>query len=372
MILSGDTRRNGEAEEAGLPYSYRYKMGVCRVSSYPQATGIIEEWNMVVNPETVGVIAVEIGGTKLQVALSTLQGELVLTRKGTAPVSGGAPAILEWFGKEIPVVLQKAGERNFHVKALGVGFGGPVESATGRALVSHQVSGWENIPLKEWFEQRFGLPAVVANDSNAAGWAEYRCGAGRGTKNFFYTNIGSGIGGALIIQGQLYDGQGLGAAEMGHTYIPDWTSNAPGVPEKVENLCSGWAIERRLRQKTISAESPLGKLTGGDAAKLTCAALGEAAQQGDPVALQEIEQVARGVGTAISNVITLFHPECVAIGGGVALLGEILLDPVRKYVGQLVFKPYRGRYKIVPCVLGESVVLVGAALMAADLYGGEP
>lgn len=327
---------------------------------------------MLVNSEADGVIALEIGGTKLQVALSTLQGELVLSSKGSAPVSGGAPAILDWFGKEVPVVLQKARERNFRVRALGVGFGGPVESATGRALVSHQVSGWENIPLKDWFEQRFDLPTVVANDSNAAGWAEYRCGAGRGTNNFFYTNIGSGIGGALIIQGQLYDGQGFGAAEMGHTYIPDWTAATPGVAEKVENLCSGWAIERRLRQLTISAESHLGKLSGGDPAKLTCALLGEAARLGDPVALGELEQVAKGVGTAISNVITLFHPECVAIGGGVALLGDILLDPIRNHIEQLVFKPYRGRYKVVPCVLGESVVLVGAALMAADLYGGKP
>ncbi len=314
------------------------------------------------------VIALEIGGTKLQTGLVTPSGTLLHSQKGAAPAAGGALAILEWFQEEVPKTIEQASRLGLSVEAMGVGFGGPVESATGKALVSHQVSGWENIPLKEWFEDRFSLPTVVANDANAAGWAEYCCGAGRGTRQFFYTNIGSGIGGALIINGVLYDGQGFGAAEMGHTYIPDWTAASPGAAEKVENLCSGWSIERRLRAcEDIRPGTVFWKLVNGDRNSITCAHWGEAIRQGDAVALRELDRTAQGLATAISNVITLFHPERIAVGGGVGLLGDLLLDPIRAHVDRIVFKPYRQRYQIVSCELGESVVLVGAGLLAAAL-----
>jgi glucokinase len=251
------------------------------------------------------------------------------------------------------------------VAGIGVGFGGPVETDTGKVLVSHQVGGWEGLPLRNWFEDRFGLPANVHNDANAAGWAEYCRGAGRGTRTFCYMNIGSGIGGAFVINGALYDGQGFGAAEIGHTYVPDWTAPVPGIFDKLEHLCSGWAIERRVRSHaSIPPASALWKLCHGRQDQLTCAMIGDAARQGDPFALAVLEDVARTIGLALSNVITLVHPERIALGGGVSLMGSVLLDPIRRQVDEHVFRPYRGRYEIVPCALGEDVVLVGALLLA--------
>ena len=317
-------------------------------------------------------LGVEIGGTKLQLALGDEKGEIVDSRRGEAPAEGGAAAILEWFSREVPRVLDKARELGGNAAAMGVGFGGPVESATGKALVSHQVAGWENIALKGWFESEFGLPTVVANDTNAGGWAEYCRGAGRGTRHFFYTNIGSGIGGALILDGRLYDGQGFGAGEMGHTYVPDWTSDAPGAADKLENLCSGWSIERRVRSvEGLAPDSPLAALCGGRPEGITCAMLAEAARQGDEFSRGEIDRVARGLGLAIANVITLFHPERVAMGGGVSLMGDTLLAPVRHYVDEHVFDPYRGRYAVVPCELGEAIVVVGAILLARGAVESE-
>jgi glucokinase len=252
------------------------------------------------------------------------------------------------------------------VTGIGVGFGGPVETATGRALVSHQVPGWENVALKAWFEERFDLPAVVANDSNAAGWAEYRLGAGKGTRHFCYNNIGSGIGGALIIDGKLHDGQGYGAGEIGHLYVPDWTSGAPGAADKLENLCSGWSIERRVQAiAPLEQDTPLHALASGNRENITCAMLAEAARQGDAFAIDSIDKAANAVGMALANVITLFHPERIAVGGGVGLMGDVLLDPVRRYAARYVFAPYRDRYAIVPCALGESVVLAGVMLLAS-------
>lgn len=315
-------------------------------------------------------LGVEIGGTKLQLALGNRAGEILETHRGAAPAGGGAQGILDWFKREAPAILERARVLGGPVDRIGVGFGGPVDSATGRALASFQVSGWQDVALKHWFEEAFGLPTTVHNDTNAGGWAEYCLGAGRGTRHFFYTNIGSGIGGALILDGRLHNGQGFGAGEMGHTYVPDWTADGPGAADKLENLCSGWNIEWRVRSSmSVSPDTPLGKLCGGDRQAITCAMLGEAADHGDLAALEEIERVAGSIGLAVANVITLFHPERVALGGGVSLMGKVLLDPLRREVERCVFDPYRGHYEIVPCELGESVVLAGAVLLA-QVEGG--
>ncbi|MFP4502012.1 MAG: ROK family protein [Candidatus Hydrogenedentota bacterium] len=308
-------------------------------------------------------LAVEIGGTKLQAALGTAAGDILAVRRGRADPARGAAAILSWFEREVPALIEENGATP---AAIGIGFGGPVESASGTVLVSHQVAGWEGFALRPWFEERFGCDTIVANDANAAGWAEYRCGAGRGTRRFAYMNIGSGIGGALVIDGRLEDGQGRGAGELGHTYVPDWSASTPGLPVKLEHLCSGWAIEKRLRAlPALDPESPLGRACGGNPGALTCAMLGPAAEAGDPVAMAELDHVGFSVGLALSNLITLFHPGRIALGGGVSLLGEPLLRPVRGSVTDHVYGPFRQRYEIMPCALGESVVLVGALLLAA-------
>ncbi len=310
-------------------------------------------------------LGIEIGGTKLQAALGTSEGEIIDVERGVAPASEGPRAILAWFDDTVSGLVERAGAECEGVRGIGVGFGGPVESATGTVLVSHQVGGWEGFPLRKWFEDRFNIPTTVANDSNTAGWAEYCRGAGRGTRHFCYVNIGSGIGGALVVDGRLHDGQGFGAAEIGHTYVPDWTASAPGSKEELENLCSGWSIEKRLRESGwASAESPLARLCGGDPERITCELVAEAARRDDAFAKEALDRVAQALGVALANVITLFHPERIALGGGVSLMGDVLLGPVRRHVAEHVFGAFRSRYEIVPCALGESVVLVGALLLA--------
>ena len=310
-------------------------------------------------------LALEIGGTKLQAALGTHDGEILARERGAAPASDGAAAILAWFDTAVPKLNEKAAEQNATVTGIGVGFGGPVETATGKALVSHQVGGWSDYPIKQHFESRFDLPTYVGNDSSVSAWGEYVCGAGKGTQTFCYMNIGSGIGGGFVISGTLHDGQGYGAAEIGHTYVADWTKPTPGAQNKLENLCSGWSIEKRLRAAAkLETGTPLYALCAGDPKRITCPLLGQAAREGDAFAIQSLDQVAHGIGTALANVVTLIHPERIAMGGGVSLLGDVLLDPIRKQVDALCFGVFRKKYEIVPCALGEDVVLVGCLLLA--------
>lgn len=315
------------------------------------------------------LLAIEIGGTKLQVALGTPDGKIVDVERGNVDPVRGAEGILAWLAIAVAAVIGRC-PSDGACRAIGVGFGGPVDSATGRVLVSHQVGGWDGVHLKQWFEERFSVPTCVENDANAAGWAEYCLGAGKGTNTFVYCNIGSGIGGALVVDGKLYNGQGLGACEIGHTYVADWTWGTPGAIAKLEHLCSGWSITRRIRSwSDLDPASVLGSMCAGDAAQLTCPMLADAARAGDPRALKEIHEVAAGVGQALANVVTLLHPERIAMGGGVSLMGEVLLEPLRARVETLSFGAYRGTFQVVPCALEEDVVTAGALLMAADLMG---
>jgi glucokinase len=310
-------------------------------------------------------LAIEIGGTKLQAAVGTQSGEILKIVSELVPAPGNAEAILNWMHTEIPPLLAWASDENNPVTGIGVGFGGPVETATGRVLTSHQVEGWDGVELKPWFEKAFELPTAIANDANAAGWAEYCNGAGKGTQTMCYMNIGSGIGGALVINGKLHDGQGRGAFEMGHVHIPDPHAETPGAYEKLERLYSGWSIEEYARENLrVIADTPLWELTDGKEKNITCRALGQAAALGDETATPLVNEIAQYIGLAINNAITLIHPEIFVLGGGVSLMGGVLLNPIRETLQQLAYQAYGGGTNLVQAKLGEDVVIVGALLLA--------
>lgn len=311
------------------------------------------------------VLGIEIGGTKLQVAIGTREGRILELRAVAAEPERGARGILGQVESLVDTLLDESTADR--PKAIGVGFGGPVESETGTVLVSHQVEGWEDIALRPWFEERFALPCRVENDSNAAGWAEFKIGAGHGARSMVYMNIGSGIGGAVVVDGRLYNGQGRGAGEIGHIWVTDlWAGlDAPGAPDKLENLCSAWSIERRFRDlAAIPRGTPLHNSTGGEASNITGPILAEAATAGDPLVLDHLNRIAEMLGMAIANVIDILHPERYVVGGGFAQIGEPLFNRLRATVDHRVIGPFRGRCEILPAQLEQNVVLAGALLLA--------
>jgi len=316
------------------------------------------------------ILGIEIGGTKLQLALGTPSGEILVTHQGRVDKDQGSEGIRDWMKREIPAFIREQGPALDQVVAIGCGFGGPLDTNAGRVMRSIQIKGWQDFPIRDWLEETFGLPATVENDSNAAAWGEYKRGFGRGCQHFFYTNIGSGVGGGFVFNGELFDGQGFGAGEMGQTYVADWTLKTPGAVQKVENLCSGWAIESRLRTPgTIPEESSLYAKFKTDLSTVTARDLGEAARAGDCFAKAEIGSIARSFGLALSNVLCLTGVERIAIGGGVAKLGEVLLGPIREVVHEFEFVSNVGNYEISPCELGDEIVLVGAILRAGEKVG---
>ena len=311
------------------------------------------------------ILGVEIGGTKLQLAIGTSEGDILAIHQGRVDPERGGEGIRNWLAEAIPPFLEEQAQIYHPVVAIGCGFGGPLHTPSGRVLQSIQIEGWHDFPVRDWIEETFHLPATVDNDSNAAAWGEYKRGFGRGCRYFFYTNMGSGVGGGLVLDGKLHDGQGYGAGELGHTWVPDWTSEEPHKAEIIENLCSGWSIEKRLRMPGyIPEESVLFPKQAG----ITTKDLAEAARDGDAFALTEVDYVAEAMGIGLANTLCLTGVERIAIGGGVAKMGDLLIDRIRKYTKQHEFVSSTGHYEISACELGDQIVLVGAILRAGERF----
>lgn len=305
-------------------------------------------------------IGVEIGGTKQQIASFDENGTLISRISEKISLKNGASDILAWMKEKVPQLLCE------DTAAIGVGFGGIVETATGSSACSVHVPGWEHFSIRDWFHETFSLPVVVVNDTVCGGYAEVLFGTGKGKHIFFYTNIGTGCGGGLFIDGVNFDGNGMGAAYFGQSFVPSWDGRDDEVI-RVEKLCCGPAIEARLRTPGYIPESSvLRTMKGGDISKLYCPDWCEAARQGDRFALEDIDRWAKRYATALINFITLYAVERVSIGGGVSNNGDILLDPIRRYCDEMAFVSVKGRYDIVGCSTKDDAVLIGSAMYARD------
>ncbi len=301
--------------------------------------------------------SIEIGGTKQQIAIHEEDGRILKQKTGKFPLVDGAQTVLSWIALQLPELLAE-----YPVEAIGVGFGGIVDSRTGKVLFSVQVPGWNDMNLKGWMEDHFHVPAVIVNDTVCGGYAELMMGSGKDIRSFFYTNIGTGIGGAMFIGGKVYDGVGYGASYFGNTVVQDPVT---GNVIRLEKFCSGVAMTKRLRAETPD-HSLLMKLCDGRRETLSTYHLREAAEKEDTFALRFLEEDARVYGLALANLITLLAPQRIAIGGGVANLGEVLLAPIRRYTEAYVFDSARGHYEIQQCQLMDQNVLYGAACYARD------
>jgi glucokinase len=310
------------------------------------------------------VLGVEIGGTKLQVGFGTATGKLWRVWRCAARPEGGARAILGDIYGLIGQALRHGEEAGWgRPTAIGVGFGGPVDSSLGTTLISHQVEGWRDFPLVATFSDRFGIPVVLENDASTAALGEARVGAGKGLGRVFYVTVGSGIGGGWVVDGRLDRGQGRGMAEIGHVICQDEQGNRVAL----EKVASGWGIQEWARtQAGLGEGARLLERLGGDIERMTTEEISRYAALGDAFSARMLERGARYLGGVLANAITLLAPERIVIGGGVSLAGAAYWAPLREEVEKQVFHLFRGQYELVPAALGEHVVMIGAFLLAGE------
>lgn len=313
-------------------------------------------------------LGIEIGGTKLQLGVGGGKGgPLEALERADVDQAQGAKGIREQIARMAPPLVRRYGIQN-----VGVGFGGPVNAVAGRIIKSFQIKGWDNFPLCDWSRQTLGLPTALENDANLAGLGEARFGAGKEARVVLYSNVGSGIGGALVVSGELYvGGGGRAVAEIGHLR-PGPEAEAP--EQTVESLASGWGMAEqtraRLRQANEAekeAREQLRTRCAGEIDRLTGKMVVEAAAAGNTLAVEVFGQALRTYGWALAQAVTLLAPNVIVIGGGIAQIGDTrFFAPLRAEVDRYVITPLRGTYEIVPAALGEEVVVHGAIAIAAD------
>jgi glucokinase len=300
-------------------------------------------------------LGIEIGGTKLQIGLGPDDGRLRGLWRGPIDVTAGPDGIRKQITAAIPELLASADIPRQELRGVGIGFGGPVDDATRTVIKSHQIEGWDGFPLADWVSEIAGLPAALGNDADVAGLAEALHGAGKGLSPIFYITIGSGIGGGLILNGEIYRGVGRGAAEIGHLLVDGAWWGHDRI-NRLEQVASGWAIAEAgtsVYNRRVTAEQVV-----------------DLARQQDLQAVEILEQAQVALAEGIVHVITLLCPRRIVIGGGVSLIGEeLLFAPLRRLVAGNGFAPFAGLTDIVPAALGEEVVVHGAIALARKQLG---
>ena len=312
-------------------------------------------------------LGIEIGGTKLQLGVGNGE-SAVLERLERRQVDAnqGAAGILQ----QIEQTGRELIETN-DVSAIAIGFGGPVNVETGRVITSHQIDGWDDFPLVEWCDERFGLPVVLGNDCDTAALAEARFGAGRGKQSVFYVTVGTGIGGGLVIDGRRHGSGRPAVAEIGH--LRPCGFNIADAHVTVESIASGPGIESIVRAALTRGEpssaddaAELLALCGGNTKDITAVQIADAARRGNSIANAAIRRGVECLGWAVAQVITLVAADVVVVGGGVSLMGEdLFFAPLRAAAQRHVFGPLTKSFDIVPAALGEEVVVHGAVALAA-------
>ncbi|HEY2156743.1 MAG TPA: ROK family protein [Isosphaeraceae bacterium] len=317
-------------------------------------------------------LGVEFGGTKLQLGLGAGDGRLLALERRSVRPERGATGIREQFVEAAKAVLGRVGGDASQVGAVGIGFGGPIDSARGVVTVSNQVEGWTGFPIVAWMREVLGVRQVVlANDADTAALGEARFGAGVGCNPVLYVTIGSGVGGGLVVDGAIYRGSGRGAIEIGHLAV-DCTCQGdnPSAIATLESKASGWSIARRARELLdLGAPSPLVRLCDGKPSRISAELIARAATEGDGVARMILGEAQGAMGQALGHAINLLAPQRIILGGGVSLIGEQdWFGPIRRATERWVFPPFRGSYDILPAGLGEDVVVHGGLALARDVH----
>src|SRR4030095_499726 len=204
----------------------------------------------------------------------------------------GAKGILRDIAFMVDQILTSRKLTLADISKIGIGFGGILDSARGVTLKSYQIDGWMNFPLKEWAERQWGRPVFMENDASTAGLAESILGNGSGCSRLFYITVGSGVGGGWVLNGKIDSGQGLGAAEIGHMWLPDPRT---GEFAELEQICSGWEIGQRARRAAVGAHSLMEELAGS-IGKIDAKIVYQAAEKGDETASCVLEEICPTLG----------------------------------------------------------------------------
>ena len=307
---------------------------------------------------------IDLGGTTITAGLGTAEGKVVARRSILTHSAEGPAAVLERMAK---LVEELAAGSETNVTAIGVGVPGLVDLATGTTkFLPNLPTQWRDVPLAKTLSQRLGCPVNVLNDVRTATLGELKYGHGRTAHSMAFFSLGTGVGGGIVIDGKLRLGPLGAAGELGHqTIVTDGLPCGCGSRGCLETVASGPAMTAAGVRLLLGGMAPrLHDLVGGEANRVSPQTMASAAAAGDTMVADALLQAATYLGIGVANVVTMLHPDLVVLGGGVAELGALLLDPVRRVVRERVRMFPPDDVRIEKSAVGDGAGLLGALALA--------
>jgi len=312
------------------------------------------------------VLAVDLGGTKIIAAIISDKGQVMAREYYLTLAEEGPQPVIDRILSAIDHLLGSVNLDSSKLHSISLAAAGAIDLDKGLVTLSPNLPGWHNIPLRDIVKEKHRVNTFLINDASAAALGEHHFGVGRGVNNLVLLTLGTGIGGGIIIDGELYSGRCGSAGEIGHTTID---VNGPrcscGNVGCLEMLASGTAIAKEAIRRISQGEmSSLTKILDGKAGNITAEEVSLAAQNGDSLALEVISQAATYLGVAMVNLVNIFNPEMIIIGGGMAQMGDLLLNTARQVVKERAFPLSAQAVRIVTAQLGDNAGVLGAAVFA--------
>jgi len=314
------------------------------------------------------VLAVDLGGTKIITAIVSGDGQVIAKERSLTLADEGPSPVINRLLEAIDHLLSSKSMDSSPIGSISLAVAGGIDIQQGLVTSSPHLPGWHDVPLRDMVRNKYHVDTFLLNDASATALGEHRFGAGRGVNNLVLLTIGTGIGGGIIIDGKLYNGPSGSAGELGHMTVD---INGPkcvcGNIGCLETLVSGPVMAGEALKRINQGESSsLVEMVAGRIEDITAKDIGAAARAGDSLSLDIIAEAATYLGIGLVNIVNIFNPEMIILAGGVAELGDLLLDPARRLVKERAFPVSTQAVRIVTAELGDEAAARGAAVFALE------
>lgn len=312
------------------------------------------------------IMGMDLGGTNIKTSLFTKDFSVVAEQRTPTMVSLGSEGVLQRMADNIRELLLKAGAAAEEVEVMGMGVPGLLDIEKGISLFSPNFPQWENVPIAGWFKERLGIPVFIDNDVRVNLYGECYFGAGKGKKNVVLLTLGTGLGAGVMIDGHILYGATGSMGEIGHMNM-----YREGRPCRCKSsgclgrYVSALGLLRTVKEKIEAKEKTVLTDWVKDPEEITAEMVSRAFDEGDQLAREAMEETGEILGFGLVNVINLYNPECVIIGGGMSAAGERLLSKAREVVDTHALEISRKACTIVTASLGDASGMLGAAKAAS-------